>query len=119
MESSRAGQVIEVTEIYLAYQEAVGHEVTRDAIYYLLKKYGWRKIMPRGRHLKNIKLYALLPYTTELNPIEQIWEDLREKNFCNEVFITLNKVVDRLCEGTLKLMNNRKELLQSHIGTDS
>ena len=55
---------------------------------------------------ENIKPCALLPYTPELNPIEQIWEDLREKNFCNEVFITLSKVVDRLCEGTLKLMDD-------------
>ena len=55
---------------------------------------------------ENIKPYALLPYTPELNPTEQIWEDLREKNFRDEVFITLSKVVDRLCEGTLKLMDD-------------
>jgi len=55
---------------------------------------------------ENIKPYALLPYTPELNPIEQIWEDVREKNFRNEVFITLSKVVDRLCEETLKLMDD-------------
>ena len=33
-----------------------------------------------------------------MNPIEQIWEELREKGFRNEVFQTLSKVVDRLCE---------------------
>jgi putative transposase len=55
---------------------------------------------------ENIELYSLLPYTPELNPIEQIWEDIREKGFRNEVFITLSKVVDRLCEVTLNLMND-------------
>lgn len=55
---------------------------------------------------ENIKPYALLPYTPELNPIEQVWEEVREKNFCNEVFTTLGEVVDRLCEGALKLMDN-------------
>ena len=61
-ESSRAGRVIEVTEIYLAYQEAVGHGVTRGAIYYLLKKHGWRKIMPRGRHPKKASDEAIEAY---------------------------------------------------------
>ena len=59
---------------------------------------------------ENIELYSLLPYTPELNPIEQIWEDVREKGFHNEVFITLSKVIDRLCDVTLKLMNNKQRV---------
>ena len=47
-----AGQVIEVSEIQKTYEEKVGHAVTRSAIYYLLKKHGWRKKMPRGQHPK-------------------------------------------------------------------
>ena len=33
-----------------------------------------------------------------MNPIEQIWRELRTQGFRNEVFQTLEKVVDRLCE---------------------
>lgn len=44
----------------------------------------------------NIELYPLLPYTPELNPIEQIWDEIREKGFRNEAFQTLGHVVDRL-----------------------
>ena len=40
----------------------------------------------------------MLSYTLEMNPIEQIWKELRAKGFCNEVFASLAKVVDRLCE---------------------
>lgn len=61
-ERSEAGQVIEVTEIYLAYQEAVGHPVTRGAIYYLLHKHKWRKIMPRSRHPKKASDEAIEAY---------------------------------------------------------
>ena len=61
-ERSRAGQVVEVTEIYLTYQEAVGHEVTRGTIYYLLHKHGWRKIMPRGSHPKKASDEAIEAY---------------------------------------------------------
>ena len=43
----------------------------------------------------NIELYLLLPYTPELNPIEQIWEEVREKGFRNELFKTLDAVETR------------------------
>lgn len=46
---------------------------------------------------KNIYLLHIPPYTPEMNPIEQIWREIRTKGFKNEVFATLEKVVDRLC----------------------
>ena len=61
-EQGEAGKVIEVTEIYRAYQEAVGHPVTRNAMYYLLAKHGWRKIMPRGKHPKKANEKAIAAY---------------------------------------------------------
>ena len=33
-----------------------------------------------------------------MNPIEQIWAELRKRGFKNEIFGTLTDVVDRLCE---------------------
>lgn len=47
---------------------------------------------------ENIRLFPLLPYTPEMNPIEQIWKEIRKVGFKNEVFATLEKVVDRLCD---------------------
>lgn len=47
-----AGQIIETREIHLAYEQAIGRPVTRNMIYYLLRRHGWRKIMPRSRHEK-------------------------------------------------------------------
>lgn len=32
-----------------------------------------------------------------MNPIEQIWKELRCQGFRNEIFSTLEKVVERLC----------------------
>ncbi len=46
----------------------------------------------------NIVLLFIPPYTPEMNPIEQIWKELRKRGFKNEVFSTLEKVVDRLCD---------------------
>ena len=47
---------------------------------------------------ENIELFYIPPYTPEMNPIEQIWKELRITGFRNEVFATLEKVVDRLCD---------------------
>ena len=47
---------------------------------------------------ENIRLFFIPPYTPEMNPIEQIWKELRKMGFRNEIFATLEKVVDRLCD---------------------
>ena len=43
---------------------------------------------------ENIHLIFIPPYTPEMNPIEQIWKEIRKMGFKNEVFATLEKVVD-------------------------
>ena len=47
---------------------------------------------------ENIELFYIPPYTPEMNPIEQIWKEPRITGFRNEVFASLEKVVDRLCD---------------------
>ena len=76
-----------------------------DYILLLLDNAAWHRsgtlVIP-----ENIELFPLLPYTPELNPIEQIWEEIREKGFRNEVFDSLRRVVDRLCMVTVNLMDD-------------
>jgi transposase len=59
---SEAGQLIETREIHQAYQKAVGHEVTRNMIYYLLHRHKWRKVVPRSRHEKKASEEAIGAY---------------------------------------------------------
>ena len=61
-EESERGHVIEVGEIHRAYEKAVGHPVTRNAIYYLLHKHKWRKVMPRSKHPKKASDEAIEAY---------------------------------------------------------
>lgn len=42
----------------------------------------------------NIEPFFIPPATPEMNPLEQIWEELKEKHFDNRFFRTLTKVVD-------------------------
>jgi hypothetical protein len=69
---------------------------------------------------ENIEIFPLPPYTPELNPIEQIWKELRKRGFKNEIFQTLDKVVDRLCEticslspSTIKSITGRDWILST------
>lgn len=36
------------------------------------------------------------PYTPEMNPIEQVWAEIRKRGFKNRVFKTLDEVIDKL-----------------------
>lgn len=64
---------------------------------------------------ENIELVFIPPYTPEMNPIEQIWEELREKGFKNQVFQTLDKVVERLCD---VICNLTSDTIKSITGRD-
>ena len=49
---AEAGEMVEVSKIEAAYQEAVGHSIGTGQIYYVLHRHGWRKVMPRSKHPK-------------------------------------------------------------------
>lgn len=77
---AEAGQIIDLNKLKAAYIEKVGHSI-------------------------NIELIFIPPYTPEMNPIEQIWKEIRKRGFKNEVFKSLQKVVDRLCDTICSLSN--------------
>lgn len=54
----------------------------------------------------NIRLFYLPPATPEMNPIEQIWKEIRKRGFKNEIFKTLEKVIDRLCDTICSLSSD-------------
>jgi transposase len=59
---------------------------------------GWH----RGQGLKlpaNLRLLTLPPYAPELNPVEHVWDELREKFFHNLVFDSLEALEDQLERG--------------------
>ena len=67
--------------------------------------------------LENMKLEALPPYSPQLNPMEHIWDEVREKWFTNEVFDSLDGVEDRLVEA-LAALERDQELVASTTGFD-
>ena len=61
---------------------------------------------------ENIRLIPQTSRSPELNPVEHLWSAIRENYFYNEVFDSLEKVIDTLCEG-LNFFNSVPEQLKS------
>ena len=51
-EKAEKGQIIEVSEIKRKYEQAVAHTIGGSQISCVLRRNGWRKVMPRSRHPK-------------------------------------------------------------------
>jgi transposase len=64
----------------------------------------------RGKDLvvpENIRLLALPAYSPELNPQEHLWDEIREKEFPNRVFDSLEGVKKQLRSGLIRLARDR------------
>ena len=52
----------------------------------------------------NISLLHLPPYSPELNPVELIWQYLRQNFLSNRVFASYDAIVDACCAAWNSLM---------------
>ena len=59
---------------------------------------------------ENIRLIAQPASSPEVNPVEHIWDELREKYFHNRVFASLESLIDVLCQGLNELADDTKRL---------
>jgi len=84
----------ECTNIFL---EKLSEQYPDDIILLVCDGAAWHKSKAL-RCPENILLLSIPPYTPEMNPIEQIWKQIRSMGFRNEVFDSLSAVMDRLCE---------------------
>ena len=50
--AGEAGQVVTAQDIKRAFDKKIGRDTGEVYIYRLLKRHGWRKVMPRSRHPK-------------------------------------------------------------------
>ena len=54
----------------------------------------------------NIVLFNLPAYTPEMNPVEQVWKEVRSDGFKNSLFNSLADVVDKLSQKLKSLTND-------------
>ena len=53
------GHITVVKEIKEAFDKKLGRDTGRGYIYMLLKRHGWRKVMPRSKHPKKASQEAI------------------------------------------------------------
>lgn len=70
---------------------------------------GWHQTGGRLQVPDNISLLKLPPYSPELNPVENIWQFLRQNYLSNRVFDSYEDIVDACCDAwnTLKAEQGR------------
>ena len=94
------------TEAMSVFLKELSCRYPNEEILMFMDQAGWHK----ANALKipeNIELAFLPPYSPDLNPQEQIWDDLREKFFANKIFKSLQEVIDMAVTGLRLLEQNQ------------
>ena len=101
----------EMTNIFL---EGLSKEFYNDYILLGVDRARWHNshtlVIP-----DNIRLFYIPPRTPEMNPIEQIWKEIRKIGFKNKLFKSIAEVTNKLCEVISSLSS---QLIKSITGRD-
>ena len=90
------------TEMMSLFLEHVSSTFAKYFLVMQVDQAGWHQ----SRDLKipeNVRLIAQPAYSPELNPVEHVWEEVREKHLTNLAFASLDEVIDKVCDGLNQL----------------
>lgn len=97
------------TEMMNLFLRQVSRDFSDYFVLMLVDQAGWH-VSGELRVPENIRLIKQPSHSPELNPAEHIWDELREKNFYNVAFESLDEVEERLCNGILALQQDPARL---------
>jgi transposase len=81
------------TEALSIFLKEVSQRHPADLTLMFMDQAGWHK--SKGLKIpENMELAFLPPYSPDLNPQEQIWDEIREKFFGNKLFKSLQAAID-------------------------
>ncbi len=86
------------------FLDEVAQRYPNDNIVMVLDGAGWHKSQSFALP-ENLKLHFLPAYSPEINPVEHLWDELREKHFHNHVFESIGALEDHLVNA-LRAMEN-------------
>jgi transposase len=104
------------TEAMSVFLAEVSRRHAEEFIVMVLDGAGWHK----ARRLlvpANMRLLSLPPWSPPLNPVEHVWDEIREKWFGNRVFDSLNAVDEQLITA-LKTLEEDATRVASLTGFD-
>lgn len=97
------------TEMMNLFLQEVSEDFKEYFVIMLIDRAGWH-MSKKLRVPENIRLIPQPPYSPELNPVEHVWEHLREKATHNKAFKSLDQLQDTLCHHLNKLGNDPDQL---------
>jgi transposase len=93
------------TEAMGVFLAEVAQRHAGEFILMVLDGAGWH----RAKRLQvpaNLRLIPLPPWSPPLNPVEHVWDEVREKWFANRVFASLSAVEEQLVAALASLEND-------------
>jgi transposase len=97
------------TAMMKLFLEQVSQTFPKHFIVMQVDQAGWHRshelVIP-----SNIRLIEQPAHSPEVNPVEHIWDELREKYFHNHIFPSLDALIDVLCEGLIDLADATERL---------
>jgi transposase len=93
------------TEMMNIFLKQVSQEFAQYFLILQVDQAGWH----RSQQLQipeNIRLIFQPPYSPQVNPVEHIWEELREKHFANRIFSSLDDLQEHLCSALIDLSSH-------------
>ena len=97
------------TEAMSVFLAEVSQRHPNEFLLIVLDGAGWH----RAKHLQvptNMKLIPLPAWSPQLNPVEHLWNELREKWFANRVFHSMAAVEDQLVLALTTLENDPQRM---------
>jgi len=101
-------------QIMSVFLKEVSIRFKDEYILMFMDKAAWH----RAKELKvpsNMEIMYIPSYSPDLNPVENIWDEMREKWFANLVFKDIDGVEERLIE-SLVYLENKPDLVASITG---
>lgn len=99
------------TEMMNIFLKQVSQEFTNCFIVMQVDGAGWHHSQ-KLEIPENMRLIFQPPYSPETNPVEHIWEELREKHFANRMFSSLDELQKHLCSVLSDLLS-QTDLIRS------
>jgi transposase len=88
-----------------AQLEEISQAVASDAhAVLMLDQAGWH-LSPKLSVPANITLLPLPPRSPELNPVENVWQFVRDNWLSNRIFASYEEILDHCCEAWNKLID--------------
>jgi hypothetical protein len=97
------------TDMMNLFLDEVSNDFKEYFVIMLVDGAGWHRsqdlVVP-----ENIRLIEQPSHSPELNPVEHLWEELREKHLPNKAFKSLDAVEEALCKGLRELDDDPERL---------